>query len=1329
MADYNLSGLSTRSFEQLIQTLAVEIIGPHVRVFGDGPDGQREATFEGRTKYPMEDAPWEGYGVVQAKFRQRPLGTEHDGPWALGELKGELEGFCSSKRRLRKPEFYVFSTNVVLSPKHETGGKDKAVALIESYRTKIGLKGYAIWDYDQLRTFLDQNQPIFRKYAAFITSGDVLAAMIQLLEGLHPDFDRVMTRYLQKELLADQYVRLEQAGYSTDQKTSIGNVFVDLPVFDDQRLSPPDEKSDSLPGGFLNYILDISRVKLSALPTPPTIPEGPAQPVPGRFVLMGGPGQGKTTLGQYLCQLHRAGILAKRDPLKLSPEARTALGELTMQCAEDHIEFHGARRFPVRVSLSGLADTLARSATTARKSLFSYILSHIGDKAELPLQEEDLRTWLAEYPWIVILDGLDEVPASANRDVVLKTIQEFWVDVAECGGDVFVVATTRPQGYNDDFSPRYYRHFYLAPLSVPRAIHYARRLARSHYGSNQDRQVRIVERLETACVEESTARLMRSPLQVTIMAALVDRLGHPPRDRWRLFSEYYRVIYSRERERQIPTVSQVLADHEPDINAIHRLVGLRLHVESEKVGVSEAAMTTGEFRALVESRLRKEGFAEPGVGELTETIIGASLNRLVFLVGVREDRMGFEIRSLQEYMAAESLMDGDGNQVRSRLEQIAPIPHWRNVFLFAAGRCFADLQHYRDMVVTICDQMDHADEGREAVRASARLALDILEDGMTRSQPKFAASFARTACRLLALPPDTDHGRLAGVVDDTIAPLVRQELQSRLRQVPFEHSLGAWSVLRSLCNRGIGWARVLAAEFWPSEPERRLSVFRLSDMERLPVADLPDLANAALHSSFEDSYDILHQLDHVRVESPELLSAELSLIVRIRDAVRGRSSFTQKSDPIFPDSSGRTVEGIGFVINLLMPPTETAADLSRGKDIHPSWLPFVSAARFAMSPGRDSLARELETLAGAAATQGFAQAAREAAESAPWPLAVCLDIARSPEALMQLSNRIRNGEIGDLGDWQMAEQRWIEEGFSEADVWGETECEKLSGSAMNKAGFPIRSATMHLMGPVRDGRGLLAWYTDVASVQLRSVIADFIVLSVHSLWPQPTDVRAYKESFAGVARDPEFFVTLLRDATCRRRYLASDMLDYVPWKALDEPWVSALDQLGHDFSWGWLPKSQGLKPDWIADLVSAVNAHPDRPGLLKLLSTVVTWIPESASDVRELPDPEAVHGSLRIAVACIRLVQQRWDDAEGRRLIGILMDHWTGRASLLHILRNRHMAPERATRLLLYAMRSVSEDDWGFRSNLIALLREQLSARSSELNDVKVYAELGLTMI
>ena len=65
----------------------------------------------------------------------------------------------------------------------------------------------------------------------------------------------------------------------------------------------------------------------------------------------------------------------------------------------------------------------------------------------------------------------------------------------------------------------------------------------------------------------SYARLMRSPLQVTIMATLVDKLGQPPQERWSLFKEYYNVIYNREVEREIPAAA-ILRERKADIGIV-----------------------------------------------------------------------------------------------------------------------------------------------------------------------------------------------------------------------------------------------------------------------------------------------------------------------------------------------------------------------------------------------------------------------------------------------------------------------------------------------------------------------------------------------------------------------------------------------------------------------------------------------------------------------------------------------------------------------------------------------------------------------------------------
>ena len=87
---YDLTGLGPQGFERLCQALATYVLGPGIDVFGGGPDGGREATFAWLRHYPSREASWTGRGVLQAKFKERLLGTSGDTTWLRKQLKAEL---------------------------------------------------------------------------------------------------------------------------------------------------------------------------------------------------------------------------------------------------------------------------------------------------------------------------------------------------------------------------------------------------------------------------------------------------------------------------------------------------------------------------------------------------------------------------------------------------------------------------------------------------------------------------------------------------------------------------------------------------------------------------------------------------------------------------------------------------------------------------------------------------------------------------------------------------------------------------------------------------------------------------------------------------------------------------------------------------------------------------------------------------------------------------------------------------------------------------------------------------------------------------------------
>lgn len=1047
--DYDFSCLSTRSFEQMVQALAVAVIGPGIVIFGDGPDGGREATFDGPIPFPDLATPWNGYGIVQAKFRQRGQGSEKDSEWALKELKKELAKFIDPKRKLKKPAFYLFVTNVVLTPVARQGGKDRVLQYLEGLKRKLGLKGFCLWDYDQLRALLDVHGGVRSAYTAWITPGDALFAVLDSLHPQKPDFGSVMINYVQKELLADQYVNLGQAGHNAQDRTPLAKVFVDLPLQEPQKLetvSNTNTASNLTSRTAIQLLLDLGGQRLDP-DSNVVAPRDGVSHVAGRIVFIGGPGQGKSTLSQFLCQIHRVGLLTKQTHISMVPEAIEACSLICQQCNNEALALPPVPRFPVRVELNRFASALAEGHAD---SLFDYVRKRIARRAERELSAVDLRAWLAEYPWLLVLDGLDEVPASSNRAQVLEAIHNFLVDARECKADLLLVTTTRPQGYNDEFSPRYYSHHQLRPLEVPEALRYAKRLINQRWGGDVDKEQILLQRMQQAGAEEATARLMRSPLQVTIMALLVESIGQPPKERWRLFNDYYQVIFRRERERNIPAAA-LLNAYQTDIDSIHQQVGLRLQMASEQSGGTEALLSLDQFARLVTKRLEQEGHIGEEGEQLRKGILEAALDRLVFLVAPQQGKIGFEIRSLQEFMAAQYLMSGSDEAIRRNLRAIAPAAHWRNVFLFAAGRCFHEKQHLRDSLYALCGELNEGEcvagggDLEKNILAGSRLSLDILEDGALANQPLQLKKFVRLALRLLELPPCSDQSRLATIYQPDFDDLFQEEIERGLSQDQSERKLGAWVLVLQLFDRDRVWVEPLAKKYWPKDPSEVLQIVKAYKddincawlMERMldAVFQLPPtmfgreiVRQGGFFKSIKNT-DGLGRILHSLIDLPRLGWLEVP------------------------------IKGVNENFHLTLPGLNlerTSARLANSinQDKHWAWTWIVDAVNFSCSPSKNSLAAILERWQSANPQIEWTSIGRYG-NGISWPIAACLSSIQHGANLTSIIENVLNGKLGDRGDWQLAEERWRDVGITMDDFSYHPEENLPFDNNISKNGFPF----------------------------------------------------------------------------------------------------------------------------------------------------------------------------------------------------------------------------------------------------------------------------------
>ncbi|HET9059999.1 MAG TPA: hypothetical protein VFN61_08765, partial [Acidimicrobiales bacterium] len=653
--DFDLYSLGSRLFEHMIQSLLTRVLGPEIVQYGDGPDGGRETVFDG--EYKLGGRTLKGYGVVQVKHRLRRGSAADENNWAHVQLRRELDAFQDPRRKRRTPLNYIYVVNVHLSSTAGTGGRDRIESLFKDAQKRgRGFRNYIVWDATDVSRLLEANAEVRRTYAPFLLTSGLLSDVIDtavLHAGGQAAHDAILT-FLEKELLADQSGTFDPRGGDGRSMPPITVGFMDLPA-------KADVASFSWPvgRGVVRTVIDLS----TPLNQPSTNANTFRQAGNTRILLVGGPGQGKSTISKFIAQIHRLAILSVSEVM--TPEAHRVALQLGEAMSDQKISLPANRRFPVRIELKAFAQWLSSRQSG---SVLQYVAERITSLSGALFERQSVAEWLKAYPWLVILDGLDEVPGTANRDALLQALSEFWVDITRSRANIVTLITTRPQGYHGEVDVNI--RLDLEQLEPSVAVKYGRHLIEARFGADRDRVEELCTRLERASENSATARLMTTPLQTAIMSVLVEEVGVPPKQRWRLFKLYFDAIYKRERNRNLAT-SELLADHENVIVKLHRAVGLGLQVMSVKRGGPDCTIDLHTLSGIIKCLLEDEGYEGEPLTTLTQEILACATDRLVFLVGHTGDTLGFELRSLQEFMAAEALSDDDDEKVQTRLEAIA----------------------------------------------------------------------------------------------------------------------------------------------------------------------------------------------------------------------------------------------------------------------------------------------------------------------------------------------------------------------------------------------------------------------------------------------------------------------------------------------------------------------------------------------------------------------------------------------------------------------------------------------------------------------------------
>jgi hypothetical protein len=374
------------------------------------------------------------------------------------------------------------------------------------------------------------------------------------------------------------------------------------------------------------------------------------------------------------------------------------------------------RRWPIRIDLAAFAEHIAGHT---EESLLRYLAGRISARSPRDITAVQLDRWLTRYPWLLILDGLDEVASAAVRDQVVRAISDFLVDASRRAADVVVVATTRPQGYADELPADDFGRLDLVELSPDEAFRYADRLALERHPDDPDIRQHIHTRLEEAAQTAITARLMRTPLQVTIMSRLLEGRQRVPQERYALFDAYFATVYGREANKR-GHIAKLLEERQADVAWVHERVALTCQVGAESGEAVAASIPRELLRQIARERLLAEGLEPSDAEETADRIATAALHRLVLLVP-HGDGIGFEVRSLQEFMAARALTAAADPEVIDRLRLLVPSAHWRNTWLFAAGHLFRTREWPRSSLIALLREVDAVDDLHELAAPGSEL--------------------------------------------------------------------------------------------------------------------------------------------------------------------------------------------------------------------------------------------------------------------------------------------------------------------------------------------------------------------------------------------------------------------------------------------------------------------------------------------------------------------------------------------------------------------------------------------------------------------------------
>jgi hypothetical protein len=587
---------------------------------------------------------------------------------------------------------------------------------------------------------------------------------------------------------------------------------------------------------------------------------------------------------------------------------------------------------------------------------------------------------------------------------------------------------------------------------------------------------------------------------------------------------------------------------------------------------------------------------------------------LVLLVSRRPNEYSFDVRSFQEFMAAEALCSAD-EVLEDRLLEIAAASAWRNVLLLAVGRLCQNL-HPRaaDVAQKLCRWLnEEASPACQDTLAGSRLALELMLDGAILALPRAATEIWQVATRLLELPDDELSERLSDVmlrwrdIDtvDLLTPLL-QSIEEKFKQ-PEQAGPHVWRALFSISTDPEPDTRektlALAEAHWPmSEAGKTHALEQLLELTETPA---PWPRSGVSFASIPPSSLPWYMVEPSSSQEKSWLSPEQQAIARL---------LRQRPEIEFRFYS---LPAVAALISLGHSRTEWTV-LSGVTTNTPSWQMWRAAALFELEPGRKSLEHAIETMRRSFEPAELAVLRRRVS----WPLSCALEGISSPLALQARAVEIRQGLWGELEHWQRCESIWRSRSPDSGDP------DSSFCVTLDDASRPENWETQcWSSAPCPLPLGGAAWGTGFRGNRSAPASASKWLIALRPHLAAPAVAMLVKSILDSFVDEPACLDGILNESDLGPLlpHIALQALSpLLPASVLSAGWSEALDSLsagGQFVIKRTIARHQNKATGQMRRLL--LRSYRERPaaqGLLRLAGSLVEF-PLESSEVDRLPDP------------------------------------------------------------------------------------------------------------